>query len=43
MRNSVDLDGRSDKDVEYVRHLSLWQDLWILLRTPVVVLKASGI
>jgi len=43
VRNSVDLDGRSDKDVEYVRNWSVWLDLRILLRTPAAVLRKTGI
>ena len=43
VRNSVDLDGRSDKDVEYVRDWSLTLDLWILMQTPRVILHGAGI
>jgi lipopolysaccharide/colanic/teichoic acid biosynthesis glycosyltransferase len=42
-RNTVDLDGRSDLDVAYVRSWSLRLDLLILLKTPLRVLRGSGI
>lgn len=43
VRNSVDLDGRSDVDVEYVRRWSPWLDLEVMLRTPVYVLTRKAI
>jgi lipopolysaccharide/colanic/teichoic acid biosynthesis glycosyltransferase len=43
VRNSVDLDSRLDADVEYVRHLSLWLDLVLLLKTPWYVLRRQAI
>lgn len=44
------VNGRSDKpmhlhteeDLYYIRHYSLWLDLYILLRTPFVVLRGKG-
>jgi lipopolysaccharide/colanic/teichoic acid biosynthesis glycosyltransferase len=29
-----------DLDVEYARHHGFWFDLWIMLRTPLAVLRA---
>ena len=43
VRNSVDLDGRSDRDVEYVRRWSLWLDFAILLRTPARLFSSDGV
>lgn len=42
-RNAVDLDARSDLDVEYVRRWSLLLDLKILLLTPFKVTATEGI
>jgi lipopolysaccharide/colanic/teichoic acid biosynthesis glycosyltransferase len=43
VRNSVDLDSRSDVDVEYVRRWSPLLDLELLLRTPAYVLTRQAI
>jgi lipopolysaccharide/colanic/teichoic acid biosynthesis glycosyltransferase len=43
VRNSVDLDSRSDVDVEYVGRWSPLLDLEVLLRTPAYVLTRSAI
>lgn len=43
VRNTVDLDGRSDLDVAYVRNWSPALDLLILIRTPLRVLRADGV
>lgn len=43
VRNAADFHGRLDKDVEYVQRWSLWLDLFILLRTPWVVISSKGI
>ena len=43
VRNSVDLDSRSEVDVEYVRRWSPLLDLEVLLRTPAYVLTRSAI
>ncbi|ARN79873.1 hypothetical protein DSM21852_30180 [Methylocystis bryophila] len=43
VRNSVDLDARSDVDVEYVRRWSPLLDLEVLLRTPAYVFSRKAI
>jgi len=43
VRNSVDLDGRSDVDIEYVRRWSPLLDLELLLKTPAYVLTRTAI
>ena len=43
VRNGVDLDDRSDKDVEYVQRWSLGLDLRILCLTPRVLISGRGI
>ena len=43
VRNSVDLDSRSDVDVEYVRRWGPLLDLQLLLRTPAYVLTRKAI
>ena len=43
VRNSVDLDSRSEVDVEYVRRWSPLLDLEVLLRTPAYVLTRKAI
>lgn len=42
-RNLVAWDKRLRMDVQYVKNMSLWQDLKILFATLVVVFKRSGI
>jgi len=43
VRNAVDLDARSDWDVEYVRRWSVSLDLAILLQTPFRVFRTDAI
>jgi len=43
VRNSVDLDGRSEVDIEYVRRWSPLLDLELLLKTPAYVLTRTAI
>ena len=43
VRNSVDLAGRCEKDLEYVHGWSLGLDLRILLSTPLALLSGSGV
>jgi len=43
VRNSVDLDSRSEVDIEYVRRWSPLLDLEVLLRTPAYVLIRKAI
>ena len=43
VRNSVDLDARSEVDVDYVRRWSPLLDLQVLLRTPAYVLTRRAI
>ena len=43
VRNSVDLDSRSDVDVEYVRRWTPLLDLEVLLRTPIYVFTRKAI
>nr|WP_299030476.1 sugar transferase [uncultured Thermanaerothrix sp.] len=33
---------QEELDTYYIRNWSLWLDLWILLRTPAVVLSGKG-
>ncbi len=41
-RSDVDFDKRLRMDIEYIAHRSLWLDLRILLRTPMVVFSQRG-
>jgi len=43
VRNSIDLDGRCEKDIEYVRQFSLALDMVILAKTPFSLLRTSTI
>ena len=42
-RNSVDWDKKFEMDVLYIEHLSLFNDLIIILKTIIAVLKREGI
>jgi len=42
-RNALSWPDRIDLDVWYVRHRSLWLDLQIVLRTPIVLLRGVGV
>jgi sugar transferase EpsL len=41
-RNDITYSRRIALDVWYVDHWSIWLDLWILLRTPFVIISMSG-
>lgn len=41
-RSDVDFDQRLRMDIEYIAHRSVWLDLCILLRTPMVVFSQRG-
>ena len=41
-RNAVTFDERLRLDVQYMRRMSLWFDLWLLLRTLAAVVRRSG-
>ncbi len=41
-RSDADLRRQEEADTYYIRNWSLWLDLWVLLRTPVVVLSGKG-
>lgn len=41
-RSDADLTRQVELDTYYVRNWSLWLDLWVLLRTPGVVLSRKG-
>jgi lipopolysaccharide/colanic/teichoic acid biosynthesis glycosyltransferase len=41
-RSSADFDYMVQLDIEYIKHQNLWQDIKIILRTPLVVLSADG-
>ena len=41
-RSDADLARQEELDTYYIRNWSLWLDLWILLRTPAVVLSGKG-
>jgi lipopolysaccharide/colanic/teichoic acid biosynthesis glycosyltransferase len=43
VRNAVELDARSDWDVEYVRRWSIPLDLGILLKTPLSIFRSGTI
>lgn len=42
-RNSISWSERIDLDVAYVRSRSMWMDLRILFRTPLVLLRGEGV
>jgi lipopolysaccharide/colanic/teichoic acid biosynthesis glycosyltransferase len=42
-RNSLDWTKRLEHDLWYVRHRSLSLDLWILAKTPLVLLSGNGV
>ena len=41
-RSSAEFDEMVQLDVEYIERQSLWLDLWILLNTPLAVVKSRG-
>ena len=41
-RSSVEFDEMVKLDIEYIKHQSLWLDLKIILKTPIVVLSGKG-
>ena len=43
IRNAGTLGVRSDKDIEYVRHWSAKLDAWIVMRTPLSLLRSDSI
>ena len=41
-RNAADFDEQIRLDIEYIRKQSLWLDLWVMLRTPFVIISMRG-
>jgi lipopolysaccharide/colanic/teichoic acid biosynthesis glycosyltransferase len=41
-RSNIDFDGRVELDRRYIENQGPWQDLVILFKTPIAVLKADG-
>lgn len=41
-RANIDFKGQVALDLKYIRHRSVFHDLWILLRTPLAVVTARG-
>ena len=41
-RNSIDTHEKIAYDIEYIRNRSFWFDVYILLRTPAVILGRRG-
>ena len=41
-RADIDFSGQVALDLKYIKHRSVFQDLWILLRTPIAVATARG-
>lgn len=41
-RSQVGFSGMLALDLEYIRRRSIWLDLWIMLKTPVVMLTGKG-
>ncbi len=41
-RSEIDFDKRIDMEVEYARRKSILFDIWILLMTPLAIIKAKG-
>ncbi|MDC1368916.1 sugar transferase, partial [Pseudomonadales bacterium] len=41
-RSDIEFEQQVDLDIAYIRTRSFWQDLMILLRTPLAVITARG-
>jgi lipopolysaccharide/colanic/teichoic acid biosynthesis glycosyltransferase len=41
-RSNVDFDGMVELDAWYIEHQSIWLDLWIIINTPISILKGKG-
>jgi lipopolysaccharide/colanic/teichoic acid biosynthesis glycosyltransferase len=41
-RSSIDFDNQMRLDIEYIEKQSLWLDIEIILKTPLVVFSAKG-
>jgi lipopolysaccharide/colanic/teichoic acid biosynthesis glycosyltransferase len=41
-RSDIAFEEQADMDIMYIRTRSLWQDLWILIQTPLAVITAKG-
>lgn len=42
-RSDLEFDDEAKLDIYYIEHWSPWMDLWILLKTPFVVLQRKGV
>lgn len=42
-RNDADLDERIERDIYYVEHCSLWLDMYIFVKTVIVILARDGV
>jgi lipopolysaccharide/colanic/teichoic acid biosynthesis glycosyltransferase len=42
-RNDADLDERAERDIYYVEHCSLWLDMYIFVKTVIVILARDGV
>jgi lipopolysaccharide/colanic/teichoic acid biosynthesis glycosyltransferase len=41
-RGTLSMDERLAYDVHYLKHQSIWTDIWILIRTVFAVMKCNG-
>lgn len=41
-RNDIPFEEWVEMDLDYIQHRTFWGDIWIMLKTPVVMLSASG-
>jgi lipopolysaccharide/colanic/teichoic acid biosynthesis glycosyltransferase len=41
-RSSVEFDEMVKLDIEYIKHQSIWLDIKIILKTPIIVLSGTG-
>lgn len=41
-RNEIPFDDMVRLDLLYIEQMNLWQDLWIMVQTPIVMLKGKG-
>ncbi len=42
-RSDLEFDEEARLDIYYIEHWSPWLDMWILLKTPFVVLQRRGV
>jgi lipopolysaccharide/colanic/teichoic acid biosynthesis glycosyltransferase len=41
-RGTLSMDARLEYDIHYMKHQSMWMDIWILIRTVYAVMKCNG-